>query len=124
MKIAFHRGIAVLWVAISVALLGVAGCRNDPRVDWEGRIGHFTFDQAVAELGPPDKVATLSDGRRVADWVEASRGGGFSFGVGTGFSTGAVGVGAGQSVGTAPRRSVLRLTFDAQDNLMAWSRDR
>lgn len=31
------------------------------------RVGHFTFDQAVAELDPRFKQAHLSDGSRVAD---------------------------------------------------------
>jgi hypothetical protein len=103
--------------------LGIAGCKSTPKVDWDARVGSFTFDQAVAELGPPDKTATLTDGGKVADWIERSRGGGVGFGVGTGFSTGGVGVGVGHSTGGRVRNNVLRLTFDAENKLISWSKN-
>lgn len=53
---------------MALAFLVVAGCAT-PRTDWDGRVGCYTFDQAVVELGPPDKQAMLSDGARVADWL-------------------------------------------------------
>lgn len=99
------------------------GCKSTPKVDWDSRVGAFTYDQAVAELGPPDKTATLSDGKKVADWAERSRGGGVSFGVGTGFSTGGVGMGVGQSVGSSRRDRVLRLTFDSDNKLVSWAKN-
>jgi hypothetical protein len=53
-----------------VLLLGtLVGCRTSPRVDWNSRIGAFSFDQAVIELGPPDRVAELTDGGKVAEWT-------------------------------------------------------
>jgi hypothetical protein len=33
------------------------------------RVGHYTVDQAVIELGPPDNAAKLSNGSLVADWL-------------------------------------------------------
>jgi hypothetical protein len=53
-------------VAALVALL--AGCATQ-KIDWAGRIGNYTFDQAVIELGPPDKQAKLGDGTAVAEWL-------------------------------------------------------
>jgi hypothetical protein len=90
-------------------------------VDWNTRVGHCTFDQAVTELGAPDKTATLSDGRQVAEWItHTSSGSRFSFGVGGyGHHTG---VGVSQSVGTGDRTHGLRLTFDANGQLAAWSK--
>jgi hypothetical protein len=32
-------------------------------------VGVLTFDQAVLEMGPPDKQAKLTDGTLVAEWV-------------------------------------------------------
>jgi hypothetical protein len=60
-----------------VALLASAavlffGCATN-RVDWQSRVGNYTFDQAVLEMGPPDKVADLKDGTKVAEWL-TSRG--------------------------------------------------
>jgi hypothetical protein len=46
----------------------LAGCATD-KTDWSSRIGIFTYDQAVTELGPPDKYAKLSDGTMVAEWL-------------------------------------------------------
>jgi hypothetical protein len=40
-----------------------------PSIDWRARIGNYTYDQAIIELGPPDKSATLTDGTVVADWL-------------------------------------------------------
>ena len=39
----------------------LAGCVTQ-KIDWAARVGHFTFDQAVLEFGPPDKHAKLDDG--------------------------------------------------------------
>jgi len=50
-----------------VALL-IAGCATN-RIDWSARIGNYTRDQAVLELGPPDKETPLSDGTVVAEWL-------------------------------------------------------
>ena len=62
----------LLSLVISLLLLaGLAACQTVPPVDWQARVGHFTFDQAVQELGPPEKSALPSDGTRVADWLTA-----------------------------------------------------
>ena len=91
-------------------------------MDWNSRIGNYTYDQAVTELGPPDKMAQLSDGKTVADWIKHSHGGGMSFGVGTGFygSHSAVGTGVGTSTGYPDR--VLRLTFGPDGKLLEFKK--
>lgn len=60
----FSRALAC--VLLVSTLLGCATTRNDP---WPGRVGNYTFDQAVTELGPPDKQARLQDGTLVAEWL-------------------------------------------------------
>ena len=87
-------------LALATAL--IAGCKTTKPVDWNSRVGTYTFDQAVTELGPPDKQTTLSDSKLVAQWI-TRRNGGSSFSVGTGFYTGGVGVGVGHSVGRVTR---------------------
>ena len=52
---------------IFTALL-LTGCAT-PQIDWAARVGHYTYDQAVMELGPPDKMAKLSDGSTVVEWL-------------------------------------------------------
>ena len=65
----------VMWAAI---LTGCAG----PKIDWNTRVGSYTFDDAVREMGPPERQATLSDGSKVVDWVteRGYQSGGVGFG--------------------------------------------
>jgi hypothetical protein len=55
------------WLPL-VLILGAAGCAT-PQIDWNSRIGVYTHDQAVLELGPPDRQARLEDGTLVAEWL-------------------------------------------------------
>jgi hypothetical protein len=107
------------WVALTaVFVLLFTACKTTPKIDWASRIGVFTYDQAVFELGPPDKMTKISTGS-VADWVTArDRGPTFSLGVGSYGSGGGVGVGTG--AGGNVTEKVLRLTFDEEDKLVAW----
>jgi len=52
-----------------LAALVLAGCATTPKIDWAARVGHYTYDQAVLELGPPDKMAKLDNGIIVANWI-------------------------------------------------------
>jgi hypothetical protein len=56
---------------IALALLAtllLAGCVTQ-QVDWPARVGQYTRDQAILDLGPPDKSAKLSDGTTVDEWL-------------------------------------------------------
>jgi len=56
------------WTLNLLLLLLWAGCATY-KVDWNSRIGNYTYDQAIMELGPPDKSAKLTDGTTVAEWM-------------------------------------------------------
>lgn len=43
------------------------GCAT--QIDWKSRVGSYTYDDAIKELGPPDKVAVTSDQVTVAEWL-------------------------------------------------------
>lgn len=59
----------VLRWTLLLGLAGLlAGCATN-RVNWNSRIGNYTLDQAMVELGPPDKTAKLSNGGTVAEWL-------------------------------------------------------
>jgi hypothetical protein len=120
-------------IALFVAgftLLFLAGCATrpkvDPNIDWNSRVGNYTYEQAVAELGKPDVVAESSDGK-VVDWI-LKRSPNMSFGFGVGHSVFGprvgTGVGVGTSVSPPPHGEYLRLVFDPQNKLKAWSRSR
>ena len=96
----------------------LAGCKSTPKVDWNSRIGYYTYDQAVMELGPPNAVARLTNGNTVADWVTGQTGGG-GWSVGTGVGVGPVGVGVGRSLGSSPTLRVLRLVFGPDNKLVS-----
>lgn len=110
---------AFLMLALTTLLL--AGCRTTKPIDWNSRVGSYTYDQAVTELGPPDKQARLSDGKTVTEWITHRRGGS-SFTVGTGFFGGNTGFGVSQTVGSGYRNRVLRLVFSTNNVLTAWSK--
>jgi hypothetical protein len=55
----------ILQLGVCVFLTGCAGTKTD----WNSRVGIYTYDQAVTELGPPDKSAKLTDGTTVAEWM-------------------------------------------------------
>src|SRR5882672_8448767 len=111
-----------VWLAALLVLV-VAGCATT-KVDWNARIGTFTYDQAVGELGPPDKHATLSDGKTVAEWVTRHyAGSSVSVGSGFGYGYGAGGVGYVQNVGPNTYETSLRLTFTTNNVLAKWNKN-
>jgi hypothetical protein len=107
---------------VCAALLGLigAGCQALQQVDWDGRIGQFSYEEAVAELGRPDGETKLPGGMRRAEWI-----------TNTGSSMGRALVGAGTQRGTTGvvpldpteihrlRDRYLRLTFDKSSQLVA-----
>ncbi len=102
---------------MSVLLL-FAGCATAGKTDWPGRLGNYTYDNAVKELGPPDKTETLSDGGRVADWFFMRRGGmTVSLGLASFGSNSAAGTGT--TLGTVGGRPTLRLTFGGDGKLQS-----
>jgi hypothetical protein len=97
----------------------LAGCVTH-RIDWNSRVGAYTMDQAITELGPPDKQARLSDGRLVAEWISRYYNGGSAI-IGPGY----YGYPGGVSVIQTPPsyyESKLLLTFGTNNVLAAWAK--
>src|ERR1700739_758755 len=94
--------------AFTAVVLLLAGCATS--VNWNARIGAYTLDQAVIDLGPPDKQARLSDGRKVAEWV-SHYGTGGSTAIASGLWGYPGGVGFIQTTGPTYYESKLRLIF-------------
>jgi hypothetical protein len=115
-----------LMVVFTLVAAFLTGCKSTPPVDWNSRVGTYTYDQAVTDLGPPDKQAKLDDGKTVAEWV-THRSGGTGLSIGTGFFSGGGGIGTGvgvsQSVGSGYSDKILKLTFGADNKLAAWSKN-
>ena len=97
----------------------LAGCMTQ-RVDWNSRVGSYTYDQAVAEFGPPNTQDKLADGQVVAEWVRGSYNGGSPLvGVGNDGSPSGVDLQAPPS----HYESSLQLTFSTNHVLSAWSKN-
>lgn len=110
-----------LLLSAVLLLAALSGCasRSASKVDWAARVGSYTFDDAVRELGPPDRDATLSDGTRVVQWAPEAGRSSVSFGMGGGSWGSGGGVGVGQSVGVpVGGKAGLRMTF-APDGRLA-----
>lgn len=112
------------FAVLTLILLGIAaGCATH-RVDWAARVGTFTRDEAILELGPPDKSATLTDGTVVADWLQSR---GMQTATTYPGSWPAYGRRGWASPGTvildpaAPDR-FLRLTFSPDGKLASWKK--
>jgi hypothetical protein len=104
----------------------IAGCKSTPKVDWDGRVSSYTYDQAVTDLGPPNTRAKLTNGYTIAEWItKRSSGSGFSFGIGyiSGSGGTATSVGIGPGVGFDNDDQTLQLTFNTNNVLTAWSKN-
>ena len=108
-------------VRLSLVIVLLAGCATTAPVDWNSRVGHYTYDQAVAELGAPSRQAKLSDGEVVSKWpAHPNVGAGMNTGMSYYGSTGFVGA---QPAGPGGNNQMLQLTFDTNGVLTAWSKN-
>jgi len=116
-------------LSLIVLTVLVASCASGPRaninnIDWGSRIGTYTYDQALAELGEPNVMGESSEGKTL-EWVlRESPNTSVSFGFGTGsfgHST-ATGIGVGTTVSPPPSGEYLRLRFDKNGKLAEWSK--
>jgi hypothetical protein len=110
----------LLPVILAMTVTFLTGCATKPPVNWDSRVGHYTYDQAVTELGLPDRQSRLSDGKVVYKWfvqppVAPRFNSGMSYYGNNGF-------GAGQTIGSSFNSQMLQLTFDTNGTLIAWSR--
>lgn len=103
-----------------VAML-FAGCATTPKIDWQARVGVYTYDQAVMQFGPPDKSAKLTDGSTVADWV-TERGYIYATSNYYPFYTPGYVVPATTYTENRVPDTLLRLTFGADGKLRAWKK--
>jgi hypothetical protein len=106
--------LAVLFLAVAF----FSGCATAPPVDWNSRVGNYTYAQAVHELGPPNRQSRLSNGGTVFKWFPQLVGatGMPNTGMNNGFSV-------GQNISPGFDDRCLQLTFDRNGVLTAWSKN-
>jgi len=95
----------------------LAGCKTSPSADWSSRIGKCTLDQAVAELGSPNKETKFSDGKLAAQWITLHGNDGYYMGGGPAY--GGYDMGSGQYLGQNYQDHVLELTFGPDGKLLS-----
>jgi len=118
-----------LWLSFVVLAFLAGSCASGPKtnirsIDWGSRIGIYTYEQALAELGEPDVISESGEGK-IAEWV-LRQSPGVSFGIGVGGGSyghhTSTGVGVGTSVSPPPSGEYLRLRFGKDGKLAEWTR--
>jgi hypothetical protein len=93
-------------------------------IDWGSRIGTYTYEEALADLGEPNVIGESSEGK-IAEWV-LKRSPNVSFGIGFGGGSyghhTSTGMGVGTTVSPPPSGEYLRLKFDKDGKLAEWTR--
>jgi hypothetical protein len=111
-------------VAMVLALLAVTGCATH-QLDWNTRIGTYTYDQAILDMGPPAKEARLKDGTVVAEWM-TQRGHTYTYYTPPYYYPYYRGRYYGPVYGTPSGVTYpdvfIQLTFDPQGKLTAWKK--
>ena len=104
-----------------LAIVGIilAGCATQ-NADWNRRVGNFTYQQAVGELGPPASQETLADGQVTVEWVSRYNVSATSPEMDSGFYDHSASL---ARTDDATRESRLRLTFSTNNVLTRWSKD-
>jgi hypothetical protein len=109
-------------VILALAVAFLTGCATPPPVDWDSRVGHYSYNQAISEFGLPNRQSRLSDGKVVSKWfVQPPVGPRFNSGMA--YYGSSHGLGAGQTPGGGCNNQMLQLTFDTNGTLIAWSRN-
>lgn len=114
-------------VLVALAVFALAGCATP--INWQARVGVYTYNQAVMDYGPPVSYTRLNDASIVVEWM-TERGevlvtpGPYAYGpvyYGRGFyGPGYVGPGWGGYTSTYFPARFLRLQFGADGKLKAW----
>lgn len=123
----FNVKFFALVLAFVAATILFTGCVSPQTKYWNAAVGHYTYDNAVMNLGAPNTVTKLNNNWTVAEWVTRyySSGntviyGGGGWGGGYGYYPGGV-----SYVQTTPPQAYdtrLILTFNTNNILAAWSR--
>jgi hypothetical protein len=124
-KTSRHVPFLVPFLVPLLTLVTLLSACSTTKVDWNSRIGTYTYDQALVDLGPPDKSAQLSDGGTVAEWLTRRGSSGSTMGMyyGRGYYPYYHGYYGFTPYYSAPSSdSFLRLTFGPDGKLQTWKK--
>ena len=49
------RPFALVTLSVVTAAFTIS-CASSKKIDWNSRVGNYTYDQAVSDMGPPDSI--------------------------------------------------------------------
>src|ERR1700722_18358595 len=108
-------GLVLIPLFLGLFLVGCA-TTGTPAVDWNSRVGNYTFDQAKAELGAPTLVTKTPEAGPVCNWLTRANPG--TPGMDTVPRAGGVDQPTSQALSSLPKSEYLILTFDAGGKLL------
>ncbi len=97
------------------------GC-STASVNWDKRVGVYSWQDALTELGPPARVADLAGGVKAAEWI-TPRTTGLPTAASTHSSLRAASIDASPNYGNTAPDKVLRLSFTPDGKLIDWDRN-
>ncbi|MDB6109923.1 MAG: hypothetical protein JWR69_1673 [Pedosphaera sp.] len=111
------------------SLILLAGCTtgtplvNYPLVNWDRRVGNYSYNLALVDLGTPERSATLPNGTLVADWItRRSTPGTMGLGTRAGFEPPTFWESSVPGRMQPTPNYHLRLTFGRDGKLTAWEK--
>ena len=107
-------------VAVMVAVL--TGCSTTKPVDWDSRIGTYTYEDALADLGQPSQVTNLDGSVKSVEWITARGFDNAKDSMPPVYSRGEV-VTPEETYGYEAPNKVLRLMFAPDGKLIDWKRN-
>lgn len=107
------------WFASLVVVTFLFGCATTSSVNWDKRIGTYSWEDAVAEFGDPDRVADLEGGVKAGEWIQ-SRTTGIPPASATPSYVRGETVNPNQTYGSSAPDRILRLSFTPDGKLIDW----
>jgi hypothetical protein len=107
-----------LLAVLFLATVFFTGCATTPPVDWNNRVGHYTYAEAVREFGPPNRQLRQSSGETKFKWFVQSDGI-----IGMPYARMNNVFDMGQPAPPTFTDRYLELTFDTKGVLTAWSKN-
>lgn len=110
------------WLACLVTVSFLLGCVAPASVNWDQRIGTYTWDEAVTEFGPPTRVTDETGGVKAAEWIRPRMQVEPVAPPPPTYERGEP-VDPAQSYGTTAPDKILKLSFTPDGKLMDWKRN-
>lgn len=100
----------------------VTGCSTTSSVNWDKQVGTYSWEDALADLGPPDQVTDQPGGIKQATWAK-ERTVGLPPAADTPAYVRGESMSASQTYGSSAPAKILQLSFTPDGKLFDWGRN-